>query len=966
MDMQVKNSRTKAAVKSTNPLQSLLAHGQSVWLDYIRRNLITSGELHRLIEEDGLRGVTSNPAIFEKAISGSTDYADLLTRLTPERLDPKSLYERIAVADIQDAADILHPIYTSSETRDGYVSLEVSPYLAHDTRGTLDEARRLWKAVARRNVMIKVPATPEGIPAIETLIAQGINVNVTLLFAQSVYEAVAEAFLRGLERRTAAGGDIAGIASVASFFISRIDSAIDALLSERIKAAGPQADHGTLKSLVGRVAIANAKLTYQRYLDLFSGPRWEALASKGAQTQRVLWASTSTKNASYRDTIYVEELIGANTVNTIPPATFDAFRDHGKLRASLTEDIEGAHDTMETLARVGISMKEVTDRLLTDGVKVFVNAFDKLLGAVNTRCKSPLATQLNRQTTHLPPKLAKAVQAVIADWQSKGKVQRLWARDAKLWSGEDEANWLGWLTVTDDQIASIEHLKAVAADVKQAGFSHILLLGMGGSSLAPEMLKMTFGNIAGFPDLHVLDSTDPAQVRVFESKVDLANTLFIVSSKSGSTLEPNIFKQYFFERVKQVVGEAEAGKRFIAITDPGSKMQQVAEGDRFRNIFFGRASIGGRYSALSDFGMVPAAAMGLDVERFLDSANNMVHACSPCVGAAENPGVVLGAVLGAAANAGRDKLTIVASPGIHDLGAWLEQLVAESTGKIGKGIIPVDRELLGAPRAYGADRVFAYMRLANAPDASQESAIAALEHAGHPVVRIDVADQYDLGQEIFRWEIATAVAGSILGVNPFNQPDVEASKIATRKLTNEYEARGSLPEEAPFFDGNGIQLFADDANASSIQTAAGTDRSLARMLRAHLERTSANDYVAVLAYIEMNDANERALQSMRHVMRDARKVATCLGFGPRFLHSTGQGYKGGPNSGVILQITCDDAADLPVPGQTYTFGVVKAAQARGDFNVLAERNRRALRVHLGKDVPAGLATLEAAIRSALR
>ncbi|MFM9882901.1 MAG: bifunctional transaldolase/phosoglucose isomerase [Burkholderiales bacterium] len=965
MDMQVKNRRSKVDAKAANPLQALLGHGQSVWLDYIRRSLITSGELDRLIAQDGLRGVTSNPAIFEKAITGSSDYAEILARLAPEKLDPKSLYERIAVADIQDSADILKPLYTSSAKRDGYVSLEVSPYLARDTQGTLEEARRLWKAVHRPNVMIKVPATPEGIPAFETLIAEGINVNVTLLFAQSAYETVADAFLRGLERRAATGGSVAGIASVASFFISRIDSAIDAILERQMKAVGASGEQGALKSLMGRVAIANAKLTYQRYLDLFSGPRWEALAAKGAQTQRVLWASTSTKNASYRDTIYVEELIGADTVNTIPPATFDAFRDHGKLRASLIEDLEGAHDTMATLARVGISMKEVTDRLLDDGVKIFADAFDKLLAAVNTRCQSPVAAKLNRQTTHLPPRLAKAVQAALDDWQSKGKVQRLWARDAKIWSGADEAEWLGWLTITDDQVASIDHLKAVAADVKQAGFTDILLLGMGGSSLAPEVLKMTFGRVPGFPELHVLDSTDPQQVRRFESKVDLAKTLFIVSSKSGSTLEPNIFKQYFFERAKQVVGEAEAGRRFIAITDPGSRMQQVAEGDGFRSIFFGRASIGGRYSALSDFGMVPAAAMGLDVERFLDSTQNMVHACSPCVSVAENPGVVLGAVLGVAANAGRDKLTITASPGLHDLGAWLEQLVAESTGKIGKGIIPVDREALADPRAYGDDRVFVYVRLANAPDASQDAAIDALERAGHPVVRMDVADQYDLGQEIFRWELATAVAGSIIGINPFNQPDVEASKIATRKLTNEYEERGSLPEEAPFFEGDGIKLFADRANEQAILGAAGSDQSLVRMLRAHLERIRTNDYVAMLAYIEMNDANERALQSMRHAVRDARKVATCLGFGPRFLHSTGQGYKGGPNSGVFLQITCDDATDIAVPSQTFTFGVVKAAQARGDFNVLAERNRRALRVHLGTDVAAGMATLEAVVRSAL-
>jgi transaldolase/glucose-6-phosphate isomerase len=962
MQLPVQTRPAKKAAKPLNPLQALAGYEQSVWLDYIRRSLITSGELQRLIREDGLRGVTSNPAIFEKAITGSSDYADTLAKLAAERLEPKALYERLAIADIQDAADILLPVYTGSKLRDGYVSLEVSPYLARDTQGTLDEARRLWTAVGRPNVMIKVPATPEGIPAIETLIAEGINVNVTLLFSQDAYEAVANGYLRGLERRAAAGGEIANVASVASFFISRIDSAIDAMLEERSKG---NANAGLLKSLQGKVAIANAKLTYQRFGELFAGARWDALATKGAQAQRVLWASTSTKNAAYRDTIYVEELIGANTVNTIPPATFDAFRDHGRLRASLTEDLEAAHDTMESLARVGISMKAVTDKLLDEGLKLFVDAFDKLLAAVNSRCKAPVTARLNRQTHALPAKLGKAMSAALADWQAKGKVQRLWARDASLWTGADEAQWLGWLTITDDQLATIDHLKAIAADVKQAGLKHVLLLGMGGSSLAPEVLKMTFGQLPGAPELHVLDSTDPQQVRTFEQKVDLANTLFIVSSKSGSTLEPNIFKQYFFERVKQTVGADEACKRFIAITDPGSKMQQVAEGDRFRRIFFGLASIGGRYSALSDFGMVPAAVMGLDIARFLDSTQNMVHACSACVPVAENPGVVLGAILGTAAVQGRDKLTIIASPGIHDLGAWLEQLIAESTGKEGKGIVPVDREALAAPAAYGADRLFVYVRLATGADAAQDRGIEALAKAGHPVVRIEVADPYDLGQEWFRWEIATAVAGAVIGINPFNQPDVEASKIATRKLTSEYESTGTLPAESPILEADGIKLFTDEKNATALRTSAGKDASLEGMLRAHLARVKAGDYVGVLGYIEMNDANERALQSIRHAVRDARRIATCLGFGPRFLHSTGQGYKGGPNSGVFLQITCDDAADLPVPGQTYTFGVVKAAQARGDFTVLAERDRRALRVHLGKDVAAGLARLEAAVRAAL-
>ena len=568
---------------------------------------------------------------------------------------------------------------------------------------------------------------------------------------------------------------------------------------------------------------------------------------------------------------------------------------------------------------------------------------------------------LNRQAYKLPDPLARAVATSLEDWKTNSKLRRLWEKDASLWTGADESSWLGWLAITAEQLARIGVFKQTADDVKKARFKHALLLGMGGSSLCPEVLRMTFGKIKGFPELHVLDSTDPAQIKALEAKLDLKRTLCIVSSKSGSTLEPNIYKQYFFDRVKAKVSEKEVGNRFIAITDPGSKMQQVAEADKFRNIFMGVPSIGGRYSALSNFGMVPAAVMGLDVAKFLKNTEEMVQACGASSPADANPGVILGTILGVAANQGRDKLTIITSPGIFDLGAWLEQLVAESTGKNGKGIIPVDRERLARPATYGNDRVFAYLRLASKTNKAQDDAVAALEKAGHPVVRITLPNIYNLGQEFFRWEIATAVAGSIIGINAFNQPDVEASKIETRKLTNEYETTGKLPPEAPFFEDNAIKLFADEKNIGALKGAA----KLSGVLRTHLSRIGVGDYFAVLGYIPMNAANERVLQGIRHAVRDKKKVATVLGFGPRFLHSTGQAYKGGPNSGVFLQITCDDAKDLPVPGQKYTFGIVKAAQARGDFAVLAERGRRALRVHLGKNLKGGLAKLAKAIQLAL-
>jgi transaldolase/glucose-6-phosphate isomerase len=935
----------------TNPLLILTELGQSVWLDYIRRSLISSGELRRMVEQDGLRGVTSNPAIFEKAIAGSSDYTAIIESFSADD-DPRRAYEEIAIGDVRAAADALAGVYEGSSRRDGYVSLEVAPALARDREGTLAEARRLWAAVGRPNLMIKVPGTAEGIEALRTLIADGINVNVTLLFSREFYRRAAAAYMAGLSERSDRGEDVSGVASVASFFVSRIDSAVEAALRGN-PAAAP---------LSGTVAIANAKLAYQDYLQIAASPEWAALARRGAQTQRLLWASTSSKNAAYRDVVYVEELIGRDTVDTIPPATLSAFRDHGQPRASLTEGVDAARETMTALAAAGISIDAMTGRLLDEGIQQFVDAFDRLIAATGDRLRSRRRAKLDSLSLALPPQLARPVDESLAEWRQTRKSARLWDGDGSLWTSSDESRWLGWLSVADAQLDHIGTLQRLAADIKAAGFTHALLLGMGGSSLAPDVLRRTFGVIEGFPELHVLDSTDPAQIRTIERHIDLRRTIFMVSSKSGGTLEPNIFKQYFYDKVRTFVGEEEAGRRFIAVTDPGSAVEQIATREGFRQVFHGVPSIGGRYSALSAFGMVPAAIMGVDVARLLEAAEEMVHACGATIPADQNPGVVLGTVLGVAGTSGRDKVTIVASPGIDDLGAWLEQLLAESTGKSGKGLIPIDGEPLGAPQVYGEDRLFVYLRLASSASDAQDRAMAVLEQAGQPVIRIAVEDPYHLGEEFFRWEFATAVAGSIIGINAFNQPDVEASKVATRRITDEYECTGQLPAEQPFFADGSIALFADHRNADRL-TATARERSLSGYVRALLEQSSAGDYVALLAYIEMNSAHVAAMQEMRRVVRDSRRLATCVGFGPRFLHSTGQAYKGGPNSGVFLQVTCDDPADLPVPGQRYTFGVVKAAQARGDFQVLAERGRRALRVHLGGDLESGLARLAAAIRS---
>jgi transaldolase/glucose-6-phosphate isomerase len=946
--------------ESMNPVRALRDYGQSVWLDYIRRSLILTGELQRLIDQDGLQGVTSNPSIFEKAITASTDYAPALRSLEAQDLSAKDRYERIAVRDIQDAADVLKPVYEKTKMRDGYVSLEVSPYLARDTKGTIDEARRLHSLVGRENLMIKVPATPEGIPAIRQLISEGISVNVTLLFSRAAYATVANAYIEGLEQLAGRGGDVSRVASVASFFVSRIDSAVDALLANKIKAASDPKEAEELRLLQGEVAVANAKLAYRDYKKIYAGDRWRQLVERGAQTQRLLWASTSTKNPNYRDVMYVERLIGPDTVNTIPPSTFDAFRDHGRADATLESDVEDAQQVFEGLQRAGISLDDVTQKLLEEAVALFSEAFDKLLGALERRKAEPQQIQpkIAQFEYSIPLPFQPSLRNNLEQWQADGKMKRLWAGDSSLWTGSDEANWLGWLRVTEGRIPHLRQLANIAQEVAGAGFRHIVLLGMGGSSLTPEVMKMTFGSVNGYPELCVLDSTDPAQIRATENGINLEDTLFVVSSKSGSTLEPNILQQYFYARMQDTVGEEKAGEHFIAITDPGSKVERLATSLKFRHIFHGLPSIGGRYSALSNFGLVPAGLMGVDVPRLLDRTDEMVAACMPSVPVEHNPGAVLGIALGTLARKNVDKVTIVTSPGLSDLGAWLEQLLAESTGKLGKGLIPVDREQLGTPDVYGDDRVFVYVRLTPAPDPEQDAKLAAIRNAGHPVLRINVKDTYDLGQEFFRWEIATAVAGAVIGINPFNQPDVESAKAATRDLAAEYQRTGSLPSEDALVNERGIRIYGGNVAVSE-------DKSLSGLLRAHLDQLRDRDYFALLAFIEMNQANEGRLQALRHMVRDRKQVATCLGFGPRFLHSTGQAYKGGPNSGVFLQITADHPRDVNVPGQKYMFGVIEEAQARGDMQVLAQRGRRVLRAHIEGDVSTGLQTLHSAIADAL-
>jgi len=939
----------------SNNLIEVMKAGQSIWYDNIRRAMLETGDLKKKIEEDDLRGVTSNPTIFEKAITGSTDYDEQMRSLVEKGASVNEIYEALVLDDIRSAADILKPVYDKTDGLDGYISLEVSPRLAYETQGTIEEAERLFKGLSRPNVMIKIPAAQEGLPAIEECIYRGININVTMIFSIENYEQVAEAFIKGLERRNAEGKTVDHIASVASFFVSRVDTAIDADLEYRARHAETPEEKATLEGLMGRAAIANAKLAYQKFKEIFYGERFSKLKARGAQVQRCLWASTGTKNPKYSDVLYVDNLIGPETVNTIPPQTYTAFRDHGTAQPTLEAGLEEARACIEELTKIGIDLGAVTDKLQKDGLSAFTGSFDTLVESIESK-RDALISGINTRLTASLGKYADAVNSAIKEADKGDVMRRIWRKDAALWK-EDEAhqkiinNALGWLTVPDQMIGVEDDLIAFADRIRGVReFKHVMLCGMGGSSLCPEVFRQTFGHQENYPELLVLDSTDPDALENFAHQIELEHCLFIIASKSGTTTEPLVFYKYWYDQVGKV--KESPGECFVAITDPGTKMEQMATEDKFKRIFLNPADIGGRYSALSYFGMVPAALMGLDITKLLDRAERVVHSCAAVVPAAENPGAKLGAILGECAKAGRDKLTIVTDPKISALGLWIEQLIAESTGKEGKGVLPVAGEPLASPSVYADDRLFVSIAVGKL-DGDTEVKLKALEAAGHPVVYRTLTDLYDLGEEFFLWEIATAFAGWRLGINPFDQPNVQESKDATKELLEKFEKDGKLQEQATVATDGMLTIYADEQTRAKLPSS-----SIADALRAHLAEVKAGDYIAMLAYIEETPEHEALIQQIRTQLRDATHSATTTGYGPRFLHSTGQLHKGGADNGVFLQLTAPDKTDLPIPGQSYTFSTLKQAQALGDFRSLSSRHRRAIRIDLGADTLAGLRRLQ--------
>lgn len=904
-----------------NSISLLNSLGQSIWYDNIQRRLIENGELAQLINRGDIKGITSNPSIFHSAIAKSTDYDRLLTPLAWSGQNAEEIFWALAIEDIRAAADLLAPLYESSHKLDGYVSLEVNPLLANDTSGTISQAKSLWRRVARPNLMIKIPATPAGIPAIREVIADGINVNVTLIFSLARYAEVMDAYLDGLEGRVASGHPIEHVASVASFFISRLDTKVDNRLQQLIDTQPNRAEK--LVTLMGDASVANAKLAYASFEQVFTSKRFSELREKfSAQIQRPLWASTSTKNPNYSDTLYVDELIGPDTVNTMPPKTLDAFRDHGVVESTLTRNLPQAHQVFYDLEEQGIDLRTVTQELENEGVKAFAEAFSALLETIEAR-RMKAAEQLG-------PYLA-SVSRRISQLTAENTAQRLYSMDPGLWTQDPEGqreirSRLGWLRAVSNFATVVPEIKSFKQEIISAGFKKALLLGMGGSSLAPEVMESVLSKeTKDGLEFSILDSTDPVQVAAAADDFPPDVTFYIVSSKSGGTAEVSALFNYFWEL------SGRNGSQFIAITDPNTALEDQAKELGFRRIFLGDPTVGGRFSALTPFGLVPAALMGIDLEKFLARAEQMVKDCSDKIPLEMNPGIALGAVLGQMSLDGRDKLTIIADKSLAPMGSWLEQLIAESSGKNGKGIVVVDGEALRDPGDYGKDRLFVYLRR----EGEFDTAIKVLVEE-HPIVIINMHSPDDLAAEFYRWEVATAIACSVLGVNAFDQPDVQLSKDITRKIISQYSQTKTLEEGTPVWLDEQIKIF----SPSGFQ---GTN--IQQVLKEFLSAAKEDDFIGINAYLPRNADTTRLLAELRLKLGRMTGCATTLGFGPRYLHSTGQLHKGGKNSGVFVQITMDVKKILEIPGQNMTFGNLELAQALGDFEALVSRGRRVIRMH---------------------
>lgn len=912
--------------------------GQAIWYDNIERSMLADGSIAGMIDAKQIYGITSNPSIFEKAISSGSAYDSAIQTLASSGMDKEQIYTRLVIEDIQRACDLFKPLYEASGGNDGYVSLEVSPLLAHDAAATISDARSLWAQINRKNLMVKVPATLEGLTAIRTLIGDGFNINATLLFSIERYQAVMEAYLAGLEDRLDKGEEIQHIRSVGSFFISRIDSNVDQALGYLEKEINTDARH-----LLGKVAIANAKLAYQAWKEVLETERFQRLQKFGAVMQYPLWASTSTKEPTYSDTLYIDSLEAEGSVNTVPPKTLNAFLDHGSVGLQIENDLDDAKATFANLHNLGIDLGQITSYLEEDGVLKFKQAYLNLLETIETKRQLTL-----KDLVHLVEPIQQAVYTAAEDVI----VSRLFEHDPTLWT-EDRAqyaeirNRLGWLDLPSAQLDLIGSLESFRNLCLQAGFTDVFVLGMGGSSLAPEVFSLTFAKELPTGQglrLQIIDTTNPDEIAWRASSVDLRKTVFIVASKSGSTSETNAAFHYFWQQLIEL-GVEHPGDHFIAITDPGTPLESLAQEHKFMRTFQAAENVGGRYSAFTTYGLVPAALMGIDLRKMLGRAVEAELACCRDVPYSQNPGLVFGLSLAAACKAGQNKLIFTSDAVCRPFGPWLEQLVAESSGKEGKGVLPVESEPWLHPEEYTKDRIFVDMRVDNDGD----ERLTALSDVGHPVIRLHLAETYDLAKQFYLWEYATAILCAGIGVNPFDQPNVQESKANTKAVIKAYEETGTLNEGKPVWQNEQGSIYGKvtaDFNSAS---------DLAQVVQIFLGSLEEGGFIAINAYLERTPAMEAQLAALREKLVKIYRCPVTLGFGPRFQHSTGQLHKGGFRGGHFLVLTKDPEQDLQIPEEGMSFGILQRAQALGDMESLERNDRKVIRVHLMNAGPESLA-----------
>lgn len=932
------------------PTHELAAAGQSPWLDNLSRELLTTGKLKSLIEESGLLGVTSNPSIFDKAISTpGGGYDTAIRKMIRQGKDTFEIYDALTMADIRQACDLFLPVYKQSGGEDGFVSLEVMPTLAYEEEASYEEASRLYHAVKRPNVMIKVPATPQGVRAIQRLIANGININVTLIFSLPQYQHVAHAYLAGLRDYASKGGNLSKVHSVASVFVSRVDTWVDKRLEELQKVASGEAQWQELENLKGKAAVANAKIIFQEFKKIFSSDSFQELRSQGACLQKLLWGSTSCKNPNYPDLIYVETLIGPNTINTMPDATLQALLDHGKIRPlSVAEDLEGAHHCVQSLKTFGIDLGEVGEILQQKGARAFCDSFESLMRHLELKRYPGKASSRSVKTFYgMNPSVEKEIQA--SEVVRSNVAQRLLVKDASLWSSDPETqkailNRLGWLHSSEWILGKLYELDQLRKELRPQNFNDVVLLGMGGSSLAAEVMDRILRSPRKTPRFHVLDTTDPSSIRKVDRAINYKTTLFIVASKSGSTLETLSQYHYFFDQAEKKLG-GKAASHFVAITDEGTPLERIAREKKFRRVFLNPSDIGGRYSALSYFGLVPAAMLGINVRPLVWEAYSYLTSFRVTADWKKDAGLSLGLLLGTLTQRGRDKLTLWLSPSVTPFGPWLEQLIAESTGKDGKGIIPVDGEREKAH--YGSDRIFVVIKIRGERIGSLEHRVRALRKAGHPVVVIEWAQKNSLGAEFLRWEVAVAIAARVLQVNPFDEPNVKESKDKTSQILKHWE---------------GSRVLKSPPGCLTLDA----DKSVFAQIARHLRGVRYPGYVAILAYLERCAEIEEMLRDLQQTVGDAVQVPVLLGFGPRYLHSIGQLYKGGPRIGRFLAFLSEPLHDLGIPGAPYTFGTLIKAQAFGDLEALQARGLPAIACHLGRHPLKGLKKFKEQIDPYLR